>query len=324
MRLGILTSTLQEQPFEEALNTALQLGAEAVDFTTGGYGTKAHCDPATLLADPQRVSRFTEAIRSRGLEISALSCYANPLHPDRDLALAHRQDLNNTILLAQQLGISRVVCFSGCPGDSPLGRFPNWVVYPWPPELLDLRRWQWEHGVLPFWASQAQFALEHGVARLAIEMHAVNAVYNPETLVHLRQAIGDVIGACLNPGHLFWQGIDPVHAIRALGDAVYYVHASDGRPDPLNAPALGNLDAKPFNYERERSWSFRTLGYGHGETYWRDLILALRLVGYNDVITVEHEDTMLLPEEGLRRSLDFLRGLIVREPLMVPELPAIG
>jgi len=321
VKLGILSSALQGQPLAQALDTIAALGAEVVDFTTGGYGSKQHCDPEALLADPGRLGAFREAIESRGLQIGALCCYGNPLHPDRGIALAHRHDLRNTVRLAEQLGLHCVVAFSGCPGDSREGRFPHWVVYPWPPEMEELRSWQWEEHVLPYWTAEARFALEHGVTRIAIEMHAVNAVYNPQTLLELRAVVGDIIGACFNPGHLFWQGIDPLYAIRALGDALFYMHATDCRIDPINALPYGLIDGKPFYYERERAWEFRTVGYGHGEEAWRDIIVALRQVGYDDTIVLEHEDSMLLPEDGLRKGLEFLRPLILREPLAVPEPP---
>ncbi len=323
MKLGILSAALQDSTLEEALDVIAGLGAEAVDFSTGGYGTKAHCDPQALLADPQALASFRAAASDRGLAIGALCCYGNPLHPDRDLALAHRQDLRNTVLLAEQLGQQRVVALSGCPGDSPQARFPNWVIYPWPGELTELRQWQWEHQVLPFWASEAAFAVEHGVTSVAVEMHAANAIYNPETLLELRRLVGDAIGACFNPAHLYWQGIDPVRAARALGGAIAYVHAGDSQADALNAPAHGLLDAKPFYYERERSWIFRTVGYGHGQADWRDIVLALRLAGYDGVISIAHEDTMLLPADGLRKAVEFLRQAIVREPLVVPEPPPV-
>jgi sugar phosphate isomerase/epimerase len=322
MKLGIFAATLQEQPLEQALDTIMGLGVEAVDFSTGGYGTIAHADPEALLADPGRLDWFRAAVAARGLAISALCFYGNPLHPDRDLALAHRRGLRDTVRLAARLGLERVVTLSGCPGDSHEARFPNWVIYPWPDELTELRQWQWEHHVLPFWAAEAAFAVGQGVTRLCLEMHAVNVVYNPETLLELRRLVGETISACVNPGHLYWQGTDPVHAIRALGDAVGYVRATDSRPDALNAPSHGLLDAKPFLYERERTWSFRTVGYGHGESDWREIILALRRVGYNDVISIEQEDTMLTPVDGLRSAVEFLRRVIVREPLIVPA-PAL-
>lgn len=323
MRLGVFAAALRELPLAQALEVIHNLGVDVVDFSTGGYGTKVHCDPAALLADPGRLRAFRAALEQHGLAIGALCCYGNPLHPDRDLALAHRRDLRDTILLAERLGLRKVVAFSGCPGDSGHARFPNWVVYPWPPELSELRAWQWEHALLPFWAAEAQFALEHGVTHLCLEMHAVNAVYNPETLLELRSMVGDVIGACFNPGHLIWQGIDPVRAIRALGDALAHVHATDCQLDPLNAPAHGLLDAKPFYYERERQWNLRTVGYGQGELAWRAMALALRLAGYDDVISVHQEDTMFMPAEGLRRSLDLLRRAFARVPLAVPEPPPV-
>ncbi|MDI7276216.1 MAG: sugar phosphate isomerase/epimerase [Anaerolineae bacterium] len=319
MKLGVFTATLQNLPLEEALDVVQALGVESVDFSTGGCGTKAHCDPEALLTDPSRLDRFREEVLGRGLEISALCFYGNPLHPDRDVALAHRRELRNTILLAERLGIERIVTLSGCPGDPTEPGYPNWVTYPWPPELVELRRWQWEGALIPFWAAEAAYAVEHGVRNICLELHAVNAVYNPETLLELRRWVGDAITACVNPGHLFWQGIDPVHALRALTGAVGYVHVTDCRIDPVNAPTNGLVDAKEFRHELERSWQFRTIGYGHGEETWRHILLALRLAGYDDVISVEHEDTMLLPVDGLTRSLEFLRGIIVREPLMVLE-----
>ncbi len=323
MKLGIFTATLEEQRLDEALSTVAALGAEVVDFSTGGYGPKEHCDPTVLLADPAALEAFRRAVSDRGLRIGALCFFGNPLHPDRDLALAHRRGLRDTVRLAERLGLDRIVAFSGCPGDSAVARFPNWVTYPWPPELSELREWQWEHHVLPYWAAEAAFAVEHGVIRLCLEMHAVNVVYNPETLLELRRLVGDVICACVNPGHLYWQGIDPAQAIRTLGDAVAYIHATDSRLEPLNAATHGVLDAKPFYYERERCWNFRTLGYGHGEEAWREIILALRLARYNDVISIEHEDTMLEPVEGLRHSLEFLRRVVVAEPLLIPEPPPV-
>lgn len=319
MKLGVFTATLQEQPLAEALDIVQSLGVESVDFSTGGFGPKAHCDPEVLLTDPARLDRFREEVMGRGLEISALSFYGNPLHPDREVALRHRREFRNTILLAERLGVERVVTLSGCPGDPTEPGYPNWIVYPWPPELVELYRWQWDEVLIPFWAAEAAFAIEHGVRDICLELHAVNLVYNPETLLELRRWVGDVISACVNPGHLFWQGIDPVQALRALSGAIGYVHVTDCRVDPVIAPRNGVLDAKEFRHELDRSWQFRTLGYGHGEETWRHIVLALRLAGYDDVISVEHEDTMLLPADGLRHSIEFLRRVVVREPLRVLE-----
>ena len=318
MKLGILTATLQEQPLEAALDAVLNLGAEAVSFCSGGYGGKAHCDPGALLADRDRLRAFDRAIAERALEVAGFCVYGNPLHPDRDLALAHRRDLRDSILLAGQMGVPRVVAFSGCPGDSPEARFPNWVTYPWPPEWLQLRTWQWEHHVLPFWTDTARFAAEQGVT-LCLELHAGQAIYNVETLRRLRAEAGPRVAACLNPGHLWWQGMEPARVARDLAGAVACVHATDCRTDPLNAPLQGALDARSFAEERERAWSFRTVGYGHGEEAWQALLLELAVAGYDGPVVIEHEDTLLAPLEGLRASMAFLQRLVVREPLAVPS-----
>jgi sugar phosphate isomerase/epimerase len=314
MQLGVLSSALQECPLDAALDAIRDLGAEVVDFACGGYARKTHCDPDALLTSPAALNAFQQALWDRNLALGALCCYANPLHPDRDMALAHRHDLRQTVLLAEALGCRRVVAFSGCPGDSRLGRFPHWVVYPWPEEMSELREWQWTEQVLPFWTAEAAFALEHGVTHVCLEPHAVNAVYNPESLLALREAVGDVIGACFNPGHLWWQGIDAQFALQALSDAVGYVHLTDCQVDPLLAPTHGLLDGKPFVEQGRRAWNLCTVGQGHGEEAWRQILRRLRQAYYDGPIVIEHEDALMSPEEGLRQSV----------ALLMPMLPGMG
>ena len=104
-------------------------------------------------------------------------------------------------------------------------------------------------------------------------MHPGFVVYSPETMLKLRSIAGPQIGANLDPSHLFWQGIDPIAAIRVLGDAIHYVHAKDTQIFAANLPKTGVLDTKPYTDERDRGWIFRTCGYGHGE----DLVAGVRL-----------------------------------------------
>ena len=130
-------------------------------------------------------------------------------------------------------------------------------------------------------------------------------------LLRLRKAVGPLIGANFDPSHLFWQGIDPVAAIRRLGDAIYFVHAKDTRLDPLNGPVNGMLDTKRFTCEQERSWLFRTVGYGHDALVWKDIVSNLRLAGYDDVLSIEHEDSLMSPREGLEKAIAFLKGILM-------------
>jgi sugar phosphate isomerase/epimerase len=217
-----------------------------------------------------------------------------------------------TILLAEKLGVPVVVDFSGCPGDSPNAKWPNWVTCPWPPDYLEILKWQWDEVVTPYWIEQGKFATDHGV-KVAIEMHPGFVVYSPETMLKLRAIAGPSIGCNYDPSHMFWQGIDPIAAIRVLGDCIYHVHAKDTQIFDCNLPMSGVLDTKSYTDERNRAWIFRTCGYGHGESWWRDFVSTLRMYGYDYTLSIEHEDSLLSPEEGLSKAAAFLNGLVIKE-----------
>jgi sugar phosphate isomerase/epimerase len=312
MKLGVLTILFQERLWEETLDYLAAAGVQAVEVGTGGYGRNAHCDLESLLASKSAVDLYRLSVESRGMMISALSCHGNPLHPDAGLAHDHDQVYRQTITLAAELGVSVVNLFSGCPGDSETARYPNWVTCPWPPEYSELLAWQWERKVLPYWQEAARFAEEHGV-KLAFEMHPGFVVYNPETLLRLREAVGPVVGANYDPSHLFWQGIDAAAAIRALTGAIHHVHAKDTALDPLNVAVNGVLDTKPYSDLAHRAWTFRTVGYGHDQLMWRDIISALRVAGYDYVLSIEHEDPLASIDEGFAKAVAFLKEALLTE-----------
>jgi sugar phosphate isomerase/epimerase len=317
MQLGVFLVLLSNTPFEAALDRAVQAGLDAVEIGTGNYPGNAHCEPVTLLNDSAAADAFGRAVRSRGLVISALSCHGNPLHPDRAYAQGNHETFVRTVELAERLGVGTVNLFSGCPGDSDTASYPNWVTCAWPTEYLELLDWQWREKVIPYWSEQAAFAKSHGV-RLAFEMHPGFVVYNPTTLLRLRNACGDAgdaIGANLDPSHLFWQGIDLSATIDVLGaaKAIFHFHAKDLeilRPAALN----GVLDTVPLGEPARRSWLFRTMGYGHSELDWRRWLSQLRMVGYDGVLSIEHEDALLSVNEGFSRAVTFLRGVMPTEP----------
>jgi sugar phosphate isomerase/epimerase len=206
-----------------------------------------------------------------------------------------------------------VITFSGCPGDGPDARYPNWVTCPWPNDFQSILEWQWSERVLPYWREQAAFAQSHGV-RVAIEPHPGFVVYNAETLLRLRAECGPTIGVNFDPSHFFWQNIDPILAARELRGTIYHVHAKDTRIDPLNTARNGVLDTKPYSNVAERAWVFRTVGYGHDQLFWKDLISELRLAGYDRVLSIEHEDSHMSKLEGLRKAAAFLQSCIISEP----------
>jgi len=314
MKLGVLTALFQDQSLEKALDIIAELGLEAVEIGTGNFVGDAHCNPSLLLEDEKKLKDFKRLIEEHNLFISALSCHGNPLHPDESFAKKHRKTINETILLAERLGVDRINCFAGCPGASDSDKYPNWVTCPWPPYYSEIIKWQWEKKIIPYWKETAKFAREHKV-KICLEMHPGDAVYCPEKLLKLREAAGEEIGCNFDPSHLFWQGIDPIAAARKLGDAIYHVHAKDTRIDPLNCSVNGVLDTKPYSDEINRSWIFRTVGYGHSDDFWKDFVSTLRLVGYDYVLSIEHEDSLMSAKEGLEKAVKFLKGIILREKL---------
>jgi len=313
MKIGVLTILLSDRPFEEALDYLVELGVEAVEIGTGAYPGNAHCRPEELLRSDAKLKAFRRAVEGRHLRISALSCHGNPLHPQRARARADHRVFDQTVRLAARLDVDRVITFSGCPGSDPRATQPSWIVAPWPPEFSGMLEWQWKTHVIPYWKDAARL-LRSSRVRVAIEMHPNFVVYNPETMLRLRKVAPAVIGCNFDPSHLFWQQIDVVAAVRALGDAIFHVHAKDCGINRLNTQVNGVLDSKPYTQERDRSWLFRTVGYGNDAAVWRQLISALRLGGYDDVLSIEHEDSLMSPNEGLRKAVAFLKDLVISDP----------
>ena len=313
MKLCVLTNLFSELSIEEALKKFKPLGIEAVEIGCGGYPGKAHCDPELLLKSEAALNDWLATIKKFDMEIAALSVHGNAVHPDKAIANAFHKDFENAVLLAERIGIDTVVTFSGCPGGSEKDTTPNWVTCPWPDDFLAVLDYQWNKVLIPYWKNAAAFAKAHGVTKIAFEMHPGFCVYNPETLLRLRREVGDIIGANFDPSHLIWQGIDPVAAIRKLGGAIYHFHAKDTKVDKYNVAVNGVLDTKHYGNEAERSWIFRSVGYGNGLDYWRGIISELRLVGYDKVMSIEHEDSLMTPYEGLSHAAEFLRGSIIKE-----------
>jgi sugar phosphate isomerase/epimerase len=314
MKIGVLTVLLANKPLEEALDYLKDLGIEAVEIGCGAYPGVAHCNPDVLLSSDRKLSAFKEAIRSRGLMLSALSVHGNPIHPNKKIAKAHHQDFEKAVKLARKLDVERVLTFSGCPGSDPHATLPSWITAPWPPEFLEALNWQWKERVIPYWKNTVKFAKNNGIRMIGLEMHPNLVVYNVESLLKLREAVGPEIGCNFDPSHLFWQGVDIGAAIRACGEAIFHVHAKDCKLDPHNIAVNGVLDPKNYTDEIHRSWIFRTVGYGNDYAVWKDIVSNLRLVGYDYVLSIEHEDSLMSSNEGLRKAIHFLKQVIITEP----------
>ena len=318
MKIGLFTDALGDRQREKALDWVAEAGIEAVEIGTGNFSSAPHCDLQALLQEPVYRRRFLGDITSRGLSLSALNCSGNPLdpHPARRQA---QEVLRDTLRAASELGVDTVITMSGCPGDPEGGTYPNWVTCTWQPEYLELLEHQWDEVISPFWEETGRFARDQGV-RIAIEPHPGQAAYNTRTLLRLREIAGpETLGANLDPSHLFFQNIDPLLVVDALGaDAIFHVHAKDTRINQQEMALNGSLDTRPMGRPNVRSWEYVTLGDGHPEGFWQDFVVALRDNGYEGVLSIEHEDPSLDAEDGIRRSVSLLQSVLHRttaEPL---------
>ncbi|WP_421724409.1 sugar phosphate isomerase/epimerase family protein [Bauldia sp.] len=313
MKIGLFDPILWRLDFEAMLDKVRDLGLDAVEISTGGYVGSSHCDVKALIGDANARSAWKGAIDERGLTISALSCHGNPLHPDPAVADDHHGAWRDTVVLAELLGVDTVVTFSGCPGGGPDDKTPAWHVCAWPTDHAKSLEWQWAERVIPYWREQAEYADSHGV-KVAIEMHPGFVVYHPENALLLRNETRANVGVNFDPSHLFWQRVDIARAIRRLGDSIYHFHAKDTRIDPIVADVKGVLDTTPYNEVADRSWVFRSVGYGHDVSEWKTIVSALRTVGYDGVLSIEHEDALASPDEGLAKAVSALREAVLTEP----------
>jgi len=311
VRVGVFTALLANLSLDQVIEKLKQLGVNTVELGTGNYPGDPHCK-LSMLESKTALKEFKQKLDDNGFTISALSCHGEPLHPNAAIAKANQEVNRKTILLAEKLGVPVVVDFSGCPGDSDKAKYPNWITCSWPPHFLELLAWQWEKKVIPYWTKRVKFAADHGV-KIALEMHPGFVVHSPEKLLKLREACGPNLGCNYDPSHMFWQGIEPIKAIRVLGDAIFHVHAKDNQIYEANLPMAGVLDTKKFTDERNRSWIYRTVGYGHDAGWWSEFISTLRMYGYDYVLSMEHEDCLMSAEEGLTKGVQFLQNLVIRE-----------
>lgn len=307
MDVGLYTDSLSLLPFERALDVAAEAGVRSIEIATGGQSRAPHLRLDELLGDAGRRRSFLHAFTSRGLRIAALNCSAWPLHPV--VGADHSRLVDRTFQLASELGVEKVVTMSGCPGDGSTATTINWVWYPWPEDAVELRRRSWD-AALELWATKDRLAERHGVRRLAFELHPLHVVYNVPTLIAFRRELGDRFGANLDPSHLFWQGMDPLAAIEALGSAVHHVHLKDTEIRADQVALAGVLDDRPFDVPEQRAWTFRTVGRVHPASWWGAFVAALRRAGYDDSLSIEQEDPFSGQEEGVREAAAFTANVL--------------
>jgi len=314
VKLGLLTGVIGNHERAEAFDICQKLGLDCVELGTGEFSSDWHVGLDEIVSDDSAVEQLNSDLAQHGLEISALSCHCNALHPNPSYAERAIAVYTNTVLAAERLGIEQICLFAGCPGTPDGGEYPNWVSTGWPGYFTELLEWQWSERIIPFWQEHAAFAAEHNV-RLAFEMHPGDCVFNLETLLRLREACGENVGSNFDPSHLWWQLSDPLVVARELGERgmLYHVHAKDTYID-MGRTARDGVLATTDQSDPNRSWRFATVGYGHDATFWKELVSTLRVVGYDGVLSIEHEDPLAPVMEGLERTVALLRDAIWTEP----------
>lgn len=313
MKIGVVSNALLQFDFEEGLDKLQALGLERIEIACAGYHENLKFGDPAVLADASERARWLEAIHSRGLEITALAVHGPALSPDPDVFEDYKRQFLRSCELAAAIGVERLTLLGGLPEGAPGDKTPHWACNAWPPQEQEILKWQWEERVIPYWREQAAVADAHG-CRLCFEMHPMDVLHNPAALLRLNAEIGPTIGCNFDPSHLWWQGIDPLDAIRAVAALIYHVHAKDTKVQPHIVRVNGVLDATSFSQLDGRAWDFRTVGYGHGEGFWRDFASLLRAIGYDDVVSIEHEDEYMEPFEGLEKAVELLQRVTIDRP----------
>jgi sugar phosphate isomerase/epimerase len=310
--IGVFDPVYSDLSLDAMIDKISALGLEAVEIGTGGYPGTSHCPIDELLADPAKAKAWVKKFEDRGIRVATLSCHGNPVHPDAKHAARDAESFRKTVQLAERIGVKVIVGFSGCPGGSPTDTQPNWITYRWPEEYDQMLQWQWKEKVVPYWKEAAQYARDHGIRRLAFEMHPNFVVYNPRTLLRLREAVGEEIGANCDLSHLFWQGCDPVEVIHFLGKQgmIFHAHMKDTVLYPENVAKYGVLN---FVFEKEdlplASDAFRAVGYGHGAATWKAIVQAYMDINYEGILSIENEDPILSGEVGVQRAAYVLKNV---------------
>lgn len=314
MKIGLVVDPRLDRDWEAALDLAVANGLTHVEPCGGGHVPKHYIDPQRLSVDDEALTRFKESITSRALQISSLGCFGNPVHPDHGRADTAHQDFVAMCDVASKLGVQRVTVISGVPAGGPHDAVPNWII---PSIYADLERayeWQWESKLIPYWREACQIAAGHGL-KICMEPIGGFMVYNAQTFLRLRDECGDTLMANVDPSHLWWMGIDPLVFIEQLGEAIGYAHAKDVAIDERRVARDGVVPACRYDDWENRSWTYRAIGFGHAETFWNDFFTSLRRAGYDDVVSVEVEESFMSMDEATSKSVELVRRALPLEPI---------
>jgi sugar phosphate isomerase/epimerase len=317
MRVGLYTDALPALDRRGVLAWCADRGIEDVEMGVGAWGPepRRHLDLQALLAERSERDRLQSDLAEFGLRLACVNAAGNVLHPDPAARADAQARLTGALELAAALGVDRVVTMSGCPGapgGSPIG---IWAVWSSVADDEGLYAWQLEHEVAPFWREQSRRAAEIAPdVRICLELHAGLAAYNPASFQQLAEVTGRNVGVNLDPSHFWWQGIDPLAVVEALGDRIGFAHAKDTTVYPERVRLNGVNDHRFPPDPAVNSWHFSAVGEGHDDATWTALLAAIRAAGHDGTVSIEHEDPRYDGAEGVERSLAGLRRALAALP----------
>lgn len=308
MKLAYITDSLGSLPFETMLQKVQGMGVEYLEMTTGGWSPAPHLNLDELLDHPDKLVEFKAMLEKYHMKLIALNCSGNPLDPG-PMGKEHRRVIKRTFELAEKLNVKKIITMSGLPAAAPGDQIPNWITttVSWPASLQDALKYQWEDVAIPYWQATVKDAKAHGIEKIALENFSSQLVYNPETLLKLRDAVDPMIGMNLDPSHLIWMGADPIACARKLGPAIHHVHGKDVRIERGMVDTRTVLETKPIDDIQNRAWNYVAVGCGQDLQWWKEFFSVVRMTGYNDFVSLEMEDLSMSPEAGVQTSIDALQ-----------------
>ena len=309
MKIGVFSDSLAKLPRREMFAWCAERGITDVELGVGAWGPwpRPHLDLATIGERKER-DKLAGELKEHGLRLAAVNGAGNLLHPDPVKRKDAQTRFRAAVDLAVAFGVKRVVTMSGCPagpGGGGLGIFPCWATSADDERLFD---WQMENEIGPFWRQTSDWlAKEAPEVMVCLEMHAGLTVFNAASFEVLTGYVGRNIGLNMDPSHFWWQGIDPLTVVEAFGDRIGWMHGKDTLLYPERIRQHGVLHFAPPSDPSKAPWHFAPVGEGRADAEWTALINAVRKAGYDDVISIEHEDPRYDGEEGTSRSIAGLR-----------------
>ena len=315
MKIGIITILFNDWKLEKVLDYVSKLGYEAVEITA--WRGSNHLDIDKILQGG--ATNFKKTIEKYGLILSGISN-----HLEGQLVLGPHNEstdawFNGSAQEKINYGIKRmkktaeVAAALDVPVVNGFIGAPNWGAwYIYPPENEKI----FEKGFELFaerWGEILDVFAKYGV-KFAHEVHPQEQAYNIETAQQILKAINEKkeFGFNFDPSHLVWQGIDPVIFIKTFGQRIFHCHAKDGELVKENLATSGSIPTGSWQ-RQNRGFRFRVVGWG--DVNWRRIITALTEVGYDYVLSYEHEDPVMSREDGCEKCIQFLKPLMIKAPL---------